>query len=191
MIERKIFYFEKPGEENTETTLKLAFERAKELGIRYVVVASSYGETAKKALKYLEGEMKLVVVTYHTGFFEEGKSTLDHETESFLKNKGVIIVRQSHVLSGIERSITKKFGGISRVEMIAETLRSLFGHGLKVCVEIAVMAADSGAIPLEEVVAVGGRIRGADTAVVLRPAHMNNFFDMQIKEIICIPREKR
>lgn len=191
MIERKIFYFEKPGEENTETTLKLAFERARELGIKYVVLASSYGDTARKALKYLDSGTKLVVVTYHTGFLEEGKNTMDQETENFLRSRGVTIVRQSHVLSGIERSITRKFGGISRVEVIAEALRALFGHGLKVCVEIAVMAADSGAIPLEEVVSIGGRIRGADTAVVLKPAHMNNFFEMQIKEIICMPREKR
>lgn len=191
MIERKIVYFEKPGEENTEETLKLAFERAKELGIKHVVLASSYGETAKKALKYLSNGMKLVVVTYHTGFLEEGKNTMDPETENFLRSKGVTIVRQSHVLSGIERSITRKFGGVSRVEVIAEALRSLFGHGLKVCVEIAVMAADSGAIPLEEVVAIGGRVRGADTAVILKPAHMNNFFEMQIKEIICMPREKK
>lgn len=191
MSEKKIWYFEKPGVENTEATLKLAFERAKELGIKYVVVASSYGETAKKALKYLSGDMKLVVVTYHTGFMEEGKNTMDPETEEFLRKNGAVIVRQSHVLSGIERSITRKFGGISRVEVIAETLRALFGHGLKVCVEIAVMAADSGAIPITEVVAIGGKTRGADTAVVIRPAHMNNFFDAQIKEIICMPREKR
>ncbi|MEM2086487.1 MAG: pyruvate kinase alpha/beta domain-containing protein [Archaeoglobaceae archaeon] len=191
MIEKKICYFEKPGAENTETTLKLAVERAKELGIKHVVVASSYGETAKKALKYLSEEMKLVVVTYHTGFMEEGKNTMDRETEEFLKSKGAIIVRQSHVLSGIERSITRKFGGASRVEAISEALRSLFGHGLKVCVEIAVMAADSGAVPITEVVSIGGKTRGADTAVVIRPAHMNNFFDMQIKEIICMPREKR
>jgi len=191
MLERKIYYFEKPGAENTEETLRLAFERARDLGIKYVVLASSYGDTAKRALKYLEGDMKLVVVTYHTGFMEEGKNTMDAETEDFLKSKGVTIVRQSHVLSGIERSITRKFGGISRVEVIAEALRALFGHGLKVCVEIAVMAADSGAIPLDEVVAIGGRVRGADTAVVLKPAHMNNFFEMQIKEIICMPREKK
>jgi hypothetical protein len=91
----------------------------------------------------------------------------------------------------LERSFTRKFGGLSRTEAVAEALRALFGHGLKVCVEITIMAADSGAIPIEEVVAVGGRSRGADTAVVIRPAHMNNFFDMQIKEIICMPREKR
>lgn len=191
MIEKKIVYFDKPGEQNTEATISLAFERAKELGIDHIVLASSYGETAKKALKYLDGKIKLVVVTYHTGFVEEGKNTMPKDVEELLKSKGVVIVRQSHVLSGIERSISRKLGGVSRVEAIAEALRSLFGHGLKVCVEIAVMAADSGAIPITEIVAIGGRARGADTAVVLRPAHMNNFFDMQIKEIICMPREKR
>lgn len=191
MIEKKIVYFEKPGAQNTEATLSLAFERAKELGVTHVVLASSYGETAKKALNYLDDKVKLVVVTYHTGFFEEGKNTMPQDVEEFLRSKGVTIVRQSHILSGIERSISRKLGGVSRVEAIAEALRSLFGHGLKVCVEITIMAADSGAIPMTEVIAIGGRSRGADTAVVIRPAHMNNFFDAQIKEIICMPREKR
>ena len=191
MEEKKIVYFDKPGKQNTEATLKLAIERAKELGIKYIVVASSYGETAKKALEIIEKNMKLVVVTYHTGFIKEGVNTMDKETEEFLKKNGAVIVRQSHILSGLERSISGKLGGASRTEAIAEALRSLFGHGLKVCVEIAIMAADSGAIPMEEVISIGGRSRGADTAVVVRPAHMNNFFDMQIKEIICIPREKR
>jgi hypothetical protein len=190
--EEKIVYFEKPGKQNTEQTLRLALERAVNLDLNYMVVASSSGETAKKALEMIKGSnVKLVVVTYHRGFYEEGKDSMDPEVEEFLRKEGVTIVRQSHILSGIERSISRKLGGVSRVEAIAEALRSLFGHGLKVCVEITVMAADSGAIPIEEVVAVGGRSRGADTAVVIRPAHVNNFFDMQIKEIICMPREKR
>ncbi len=191
MKEKKIVYFDKPGRQNTEATLKLAIERARELGIKYIVVASSYGDTAKKALELIDENMQLVVVTYHTGFIGEGKNSMDPETEKFLRLKGVKIVRQSHILSGLERSISRKLGGVSRTEAIAEALRSLFGHGLKVCVEIAIMAADSGAIPIEEVVAVGGRSRGADTAVVVRPAHMNNFFDMEIREIICMPRTKK
>lgn len=192
MIERKIVYFERPGYNNTMETLRLAVERCEELGIRYLVVASSSGETAMKAYDLIKDkEIKLVVVTYHTGFYEEGVNSMKPEIEEFLRNNGVTIVRQSHILSGLERSFTRKFGGLSRTEAVAEALRALFGHGLKVCVEITVMAADSGAIPIEEVVAVGGRSRGADTAVVIRPAHMNNFFDMQIKEIICMPREKR
>ncbi len=191
MMERKIVYFDKPGKQNTEETLRLAVERARELGIKYLVVASSYGDTAKKALELIDDNMQLVVVTYHTGFAGEGKNTMDPETENFLKLKGARIVRQSHILSGLERSISRKLGGVSRTEAIAEALRSLFGHGLKVCVEITVMAADSGAIPIEEVIAVGGRSRGADTAVVVRPAHMNNFFDLEVREIICMPRAKK
>ncbi len=192
MIERKIVYFERPGYSNTMETLRLAVERCEELGIRYLVVASSSGETAMKAYDLVKDKgIKLVVVTYHTGFYEEGVNSMKPEIEEFLRNNGVTIVRQSHILSGLERSFTRKFGGLSRTEAVAEALRALFGHGLKVCVEITIMAADSGAIPIEEVVAVGGRSRGADTAVVVRPAHMNNFFDMQIKEIICMPREKR
>ncbi len=192
MIERKIVYFEKPGKQNTEQTLKLAIERCEELGIRYLVVASSTGETAKKALEMLKGkDIKLVVVTDHTGFEGEGINTMDPKTEDYLRKMGVTIVRQSHVLSGLERSFTRKFGGLSRSEAVAEALRALFGHGLKVCVEISIMAADSGAIPIEEVVAVAGRESGADTAVVVRPAHTNSFFNMQIKEIICMPRDKR
>jgi hypothetical protein len=92
------------------------------------------------------------------------------------------------VPSGIERSISRRFGGVSQVETIAEALRSLFGHGLKVCVEIAIMAADAGAVPIEDLIAVGGTGSGSDTAIVIRPAHMNNFFDARIREILIVPR---
>ena len=193
-VEAKIYYFEKPGKQNTEKTVELAAGRAEELGLNYMIVASSTGETAERALRVIRDKnlnLQLVCVTYHRGFYGEGKDSMSPEKEAWLKQQGVTIVRQSHILSGLERSISRKLGGASRTEAIAEALRSLFGHGLKVCVEITIMAADSGAIPIQEVVAVGGRGRGADTAIVVRPAHMNNFFDMQVKEIICIPREKR
>jgi hypothetical protein len=190
-MRKDIFYFEKPGKQNTDETLRLAIRRAEELGLRYIVVASSTGDTAKKLIDMLENkDIHAVVVTYHRGFYREGEDSMDEKTEEYIRERATL-VKQSHILSGLERSISRKLGGVSRTEAIAEALRSLFGHGLKVCVEIAIMASDSGAIPIEEVVSIGGRGRGADTAVVLRPAHMNNFFDMQIKEIICMPREKR
>jgi len=88
----------------------------------------------------------------------------------------------SHALSGVGRSITNKFGGISQVEIIAYTLRLFGTEGLKVAVEVAVMAADAGLVPTDcEIIAVGGSGGGADTAVVLKAAHMNNFFDLEIR----------
>ncbi len=41
-----------------------------------------------------------------------------------------------------------------------------------------------------EIIAIGGTWSGADTACVIKPAHANNFFDMQVREFVCLPREK-
>jgi hypothetical protein len=50
------------------------------------------------------------------------------------------------------------------------------------------MAADAGALSGNDIIAIGGSGHGADTALVLKPAHQNNFFDLRIREIICKPR---
>jgi hypothetical protein len=70
---------------------------------------------------------------------------------------------------------------------MADTLR-LFGQGIKVAVEVAVMAADAGALTGNDIISIGGSGRGADAALVLKPAHQNNFFDMRIREVVCKPR---
>ena len=129
-------------------------------------------------------------MTHHAGYLKPGEVEIRKENRKFLEERGIPVLVHSHMLAGIERSISRKLGGVSRTEAIAEALRSLFGHGLKVCVEITLMAADSGLIPCEDVIAIGGKGRGADTAVVIKPAHMNSFFDMTIREIIAMPKVK-
>jgi hypothetical protein len=54
MIEKKIYYFLKPGEDNTDKAIECAKERAKELGIRYVVTASSTGTTRLKVIRSIK-----------------------------------------------------------------------------------------------------------------------------------------
>ena len=174
--------------QNTEDVIDAVTAYIARSGLERVVVASTTGSTATKFAKALENKAKLIVVTHHTGFSQEGAQRFDAEKRRNLELQGITVLTQSHVLSGVERSISRKFGGVSRVETISEALRSLLGHGLKVCVEIAIMAADAGAIPIADIVAVGGTGSGSDTAVVIRPAHMNNFFDARIREIIVMPR---
>jgi len=48
---------------------------------------------------------------------------------------GCRVVKQSHILSGLERSFSNKFSGASHTEVLAEALRSLFGVGMKVAIE--------------------------------------------------------
>jgi hypothetical protein len=188
MRKEQIIYLEKPGPQNTEDVIDAVTAYIARSSLKRVVVASTTGSTAVKFAAALENKAALVVVTHHTGFSQEGTQRFDAEKRKMLEKQGVTVLTQSHVLSGIERSISRKFGGASRVETIAEALRSLLGHGLKVCVEIAIMAADAGAIPIADIVAAGGTGSGSDTAVVIRPAHMNNFFDARIREIIVMPR---
>ena len=50
-MERKTTYFDKPGgEENTNNTLALVKQRAEELDIKTIVLASTVGGTAVKAM---------------------------------------------------------------------------------------------------------------------------------------------
>ncbi len=179
-------YFEKPGRENTEQTLKLAYERGKALGLNEVVVASSKGETAYQALEIFN-DFKVTVVTYHSGFKEPFKNVMPADVLTALQKKASHIISGSHALSGIERSVAQKHSGIYPVLLIADTFR-LLGQGTKVAVEIAVMAADAGALSGNDVISVGGTGRGADTALVVKPAHQNNFFDLRVREVICKPR---
>jgi hypothetical protein len=179
-------YFDSPGKDQTAQALKLAFERGKALGLNEVVVASTKGDTAYLALERFEG-FRITVVTYHSGFKEPFKNAMPQNVRRDLESKVSRVVAASHALSGIERSIAQKHSGIYPALLIAEVLR-LFGQGTKVAVEIAVMAADAGALSGNDIISIGGTGRGADTALVVRPAHQNNFFDLRIREVICKPR---
>lgn len=179
-------YFETPGKENTSQTLALAFDRGRALGLKEVVVASTKGETARLAIDLFRG-FKVVVVTYHCGFRKPFESVMPEATRSELEANGATVVSATHALSGVERSVAKKHGGIYPALLIADTLR-LFGQGTKVAVEISIMAADAGALSGADILAIGGTARGADAALVLKPANQTDLFDMRIREIICKPR---
>jgi hypothetical protein len=130
-----------------------------------------------------------VCVTHHAGFSEFGRNELPDSTENKLAGHGIPVLRTTHLFAGVERAIRLKFGGLGPAETIAFTYRTL-GEGIKVAVEIAVMALDAGLIPHgKDVVAIAGTGSGADAAIVVRPAHSRQFFDTRVKEIICKPTD--
>ncbi|MGB2983469.1 MAG: hypothetical protein WBC63_06345 [Candidatus Bipolaricaulia bacterium] len=181
-------WFATPGPQNTQATIEVVKARLKEGDITRVAIATTSGATAVAFAEALaESGVALVCVTHHVGFTGGDASQLEPEHRDALRRLGAEIVTATHALSGVGRSISKTLGGVSGPEVVAHTLR-LLGQGMKVCVEIAVMAADAGRIPTDQdVICVGGTGRGADTAVVLRPAHMNAFFDLKIRETLCRP----
>ena len=182
-------YWKNQGNINTAATIEAALKRAKELEINYIVVASSSGATAEKLCE-LETGIKVICVTHHASFTRPGEDEVPAATRSNLEEKGVKLLTTTHLFGGVNRALSTKFQGAYPTEIVASTLR-MFGQGMKVCAEISVMALDSGLIPYgEEIIAIAGSGKGADTSCVIVPAHSKYFFDTVIKEIICMPREK-
>jgi hypothetical protein len=190
-VNRQIFYFNQPGVENTDEVVEIVYKRLKEGDIKNVVVASTRGGTGLKFARKMAKETNLVIVSSHPGFSSPGAWSFDLNILKELESLGCKVVKQSHILSGLERSFSNKFSGISHTEILAEALRCLLGVGLKVAIECAIMAADNGAISIEKTIAVGGtsseKGQGADSAIVVWPSHCNNFFDFRVLEILAKP----
>lgn len=178
-------YFDTPGKENTEKTLELAVARAEELGIKEIVVATTSGFTARKAHEICKG-MKVVAVSYHAGFKVPFELRISLEERKALNEMGIPVICATHALSGIERGLAKKIPGAYLTVLVAQVLK-MFGQGLKVAVEVAVMAADSGELSGDKIIAAGGTGKGCDTAVVMTPADMSRFLEMKIHEVLCKP----
>jgi hypothetical protein len=173
----------------TQATLRTALKRAEELGIKHVVVASTTGKTALELARVLPHSISTVCVAHHVGFREPGKSELPEATENLLAESGIPVLRTTHLFGGVERAIRLKFGGLGPAETIAFTYRTL-GEGIKVAVEIAAMALDAGLIPYgKDVIAIAGTGSGADSAIVVHPAHSRQFFDTRVKEVIRKPTD--
>jgi hypothetical protein len=187
-IDRKATYFEKAGKRNTDALLTLVKEYVEKEGTKHIVVASTTGETGKEASRIFNG-YNLVIVTHHSGFREPGENELEEECKREILTNGAKIYTGIHALSSVERAIRKNFGTLQPLELIANTLR-IMGEGTKVCVEIVLMAADAGLIPVDrDIVAIAGTGRGADTALCIQPANTRNFFGLKIREVIAKPRD--
>jgi hypothetical protein len=178
--------FDKPGHANSEETLRIMEEGVRRFGVNQVVVASTYGTTGLAAARLLAGrEINLVVVTHNFGFRESGSIEMKPETRRELALLGAKVLSGTMPFRNVGTAIREK-QGFSQTDLVANTLR-LFGQGIKVCVEIALMAADAGLITPADVVTVAGTGRGADTVALIAPQSSNKLFDLKIREILAKP----
>ncbi len=179
-------YFSKAGKDNTRKTLEIALGEAEKRKIKYVVVASTTGETGLLAVDMAKGsDIQVIVVTHNYGFKKPGEIEMSPEIRKEIENRGGKVYTGTMVLRGLGGAL-KSDTGYSEERIVADTLR-IFGQGMKVCVEITAMVADAGLIPPEDIIAVAGTGRGADTAILVTPASSNSFFKIKVREILCKP----
>jgi len=180
-------YFPKPGPKNTSTVLELISQVIVERGISEVVIPSCSGKTALEAVRILGEKAQIVCVTHVTGFQEPNTQEMPSETRQKLEAQGVRVLTCQHAFGGLGRAIRKKLGTYQIDEIMAYTLR-VFGQGVKVAVEISLMAADAGYVRTDrDCISVGGTGSGIDTALILRPANTADFFDLKVRELLCKP----
>jgi len=104
-----------------------------------------------------------------------------------LARLGVQIFTGTILSRGIEASFMKKHQGVYLGYIVAQTLR-LLGQGTKVCVEIVVEACDAGLVPEgEDVIAVAGTGKGADTVAIVQAHPSDRFLDVRVRQILAKP----
>ncbi|MBQ6345681.1 MAG: hypothetical protein IJI96_06165 [Methanobrevibacter sp.] len=191
MVRKFITYFEKEGNDYTDELIEAVKDRLElSTHIKRIVIASATGESALKLYNALEGSgIEIINVTHHMGFSGENESDISQDMIEKLEKVGIKTLFGLHAFSGVARGVTNKYGGYSPLDVVADTFR-MFSHGIKVGAEISIMAADAGLIPVgEEIIAIGGRGHGVDSAVILTPVNAKDLFKLEFHEIIAMPRD--
>ena len=187
-MQLQVLVFEKPGKDNTEATLQIARRRAEKLGTMQIVVASTHGYTAKRAREVFEGlDVEIIAVSICAGYDDQGWTMTPDERDD-LERMGIKVLTSLHALGD---DVSEALGVRAPNLIVRETLYR-FCQGMKVAVEVALMAADAGLLDMSrEAIAIAGTGEGADTAIVLRPAYTRAFKKLEIREILAKPRQAR
>ncbi len=180
-MDRGIFYFEDLKADNTEMTFSLAAARLQTNAVKKIVLASTTGITAARAMEYFKGKDVQLIVVGHQYDFKRKEHPFSPELVKTLRDAG------HEVHFGTMLFHTGDLYG-STVPTIMANLLRCFSQGVKVCFEIVLMAADAGFIkPGEQVIAIAGTGRGSDTALLMQAASSQHLNRLRVNEIICKP----
>jgi len=193
-VGRPTYYFDVHSEVNTDETVELARERAEELDVGKIVVASETGLSALKVADVFQ-DRAVIVVSSAAGTKVEGTvigdlniGIPDAEVLDELLGRGVQVVRG-----------TDPFWNLSAHTEILDTSRlgmmfyEAICGGLHVCMTGVLEATDAGhLVEGEEVISMAGSFVDLDTAIVAAAANSVKFFKaFEVREVICKPRSPR
>jgi hypothetical protein len=189
-MQRTVDYFENAGPKNTDRCIEIVRQAVADEGIEHVVVATTRGDTGVAVAETLAGTgANVVAVTHSAGFKAPNDMELSEEKRRRILEAGGKIYTGTILTHSLETSLAGQFQGVYPTTLIALTLRRL-GQGIKVVCEITMEACDAGLIPEgEEVLAVAGTGRGADTVAILRSAASKRFLELKVLEILAKSRD--
>ena len=168
-----------------------------------VVVASESSKTALAAAEALKNlDVHVICVAPYGGYQHVLKRTwppMKNEIRSKLDSLGVKVLDETPWIFGCTFD-TAFLGDAAPATVIHKFLSRAFGFGVKTCIEVALIAAEAGALDWDEdAVAVAGTGwlgGGADSAIVVKPspvyegAFLKNKGGLEVREILAMPRIK-
>ena len=188
MQELKFKIFESPGE-NTKDTLELAKFNADLLNIKKICIASTKGDTINQAIKIFDPSIyELIVVTHNYGFREGLEQEFPEKLRNELERQGIKVITGVLAFSGVGSSLLRKYQQYDSTTMFARLIRTVFCQGIKVVMEIVLMACDAGAVDVgEDVISIAGTGRGADTCCLIKSSSTRLFEKLRVKAILAKP----
>ena len=161
----KLTYYEVSGKENVDKTLKLVKEKTEKLKIKNIVVASTRGFTAEKASEVFKD------TNVNLTFVGTDRDKFPTDLLRKLDEKGYNVCFSHEIDYNYPDPVKNAY--------------RRFSEGVKVAVEIAMIAAQKGYVSTEEDIVSIGKW---DTALIAKPAISDRFQELKIRELICMPR---
>ena len=163
-----IYYYEAPGERNTNTTLKTVRDWAQKNHIKRVFVPSKSGQTAQKAHNLFKNSViEMTVVGTDPNIFSS-------EILAQLRGNGTRVCFYKDIPYTYPQDM--------------KTAYRRMGEGFKVAVELGMIAAYLDDGNSDELICLGGTKKGVDTALIIKPAKSESFDQLEVRQIIAKPR---
>lgn len=196
------------------TIFTKARERAGVLNVRNVLVATNTGKSVETAQAVMGPAFRYFAVGNPSSSHEKGlvlHCGITPEVRTRLEAQNITVITQPvsafHDVPGnatlvrANRAYVERFGRTYRPDetvptnvckVMAQVLSEFFGDGPRVCIEIVLMAADSGHLPLDGDCMVIVTPKGyAHAAMVVHPTRSEHLFGTQfrVKDLLLVPGE--
>lgn len=173
----EIVYFDGPGPQNTDELMRLVGARLERGDVQHVAVATTSGRTALRAAELIDRPgVQIVAVAFQSDYWaQHGRP--DQQIAKQAEARGVRFIPDRPKVT-----YWHEVAGES-----ADSLRK-FGQGIKVALEVIMMAVQTGLIPSGvRAIGIGGSSKGADAAVVATAAGPENLAALFVHEILAKP----
>jgi len=197
-MKRVVRYFAEYGPQNTAEVIQAVVERLQDGDLSTLVVASTSGRTPLKFAQQIGESVRIVCVSDPPQ--ADCYPGITPENRKLLETLGVLIIDRVPYASTAYSSGASEnvYGALDLRVLFFDAFRMVGGNGLKVAIEVGLMATDGGAVqPGERLIAVGGTSEGADTAIVMKAAFSQNLMAKdptkrpEVCEILAMPTTKK